>query len=204
VHRKRSIKKLRSTDVVHVSRSSTSTLDAKTDLLTGLLAGIQTWKCVVRKMTGCTHEVFPRPRMEHPVAPLTLFRRNPHESKENIHLRPTSIWLTFFTFFSFRGTSVSLSKSRDTGTAQKRELAPPIQQATFLVMTIVAVAPIDAVLYHLAYIGPVLVIPPRLFRGRDHLFTILPQNFHTYSPFYHSLFTMCGTLSITGTVKSSR
>jgi hypothetical protein len=39
---------------------------------------------------------------------------NPHETKENIHLSPTSISRTLFRFFSFSGTSVSLSKSRDT------------------------------------------------------------------------------------------
>ncbi len=50
-------------------------------------------------------------------------RINPHEAKENIHLRPTSISRTLFRFFSFRGTSVSLSKSRDTGAAQKKDLA---------------------------------------------------------------------------------
>ena len=105
-------------------------------------------------------------------------RINPHEAKENIHLRPTSISRTLFRFFSFSGTSVSLSKSRDTGAAQKKELASPIQRATMLAITIGAAAPIGAVLYHHAYIGPVLVIPPRLFRGRDHLFTILPQHVH--------------------------
>jgi hypothetical protein len=99
-------------------------------------------------------------------------RINPHEAKENIHLRPTSISRTLFRFVSFSGTSVSLSKSRDTGAAQKKELASPIQRATMLDITIGAAAPIGAVLYHHAYIGPVLVIPPRLFRGRDHLFTI--------------------------------
>ena len=105
-------------------------------------------------------------------------RINPHEAKENIHLRPTSISRTLFRFFSFSGTSVSLSKSRDTGAAQKKELASPIQRATMLAITIGAAAPIDSVQYHHAYIGPVLVIPPRLFRGRDHLFTILPQHVH--------------------------
>ncbi len=94
-------------------------------------------------------------------------RINPHEAKENIHLRPTSISRTLFRFFSFTGTSVSLSKSRDTGTAQKKDLDSPIQRTTILVRPIGAVAPIDVFLYHHAYIGPVLVIPPRLFRGRD-------------------------------------
>ena len=77
---------------------------------------------------------------------------------------------------------MSLSKSRDTGAAQKKELASPIQRATMLDITIGAAAPIGAVLYHHAYIGPVLVIPPRLFRGRDHLFTILPQQFLCHVP----------------------
>ena len=97
-------------------------------------------------------------------------------------MRPTSISRTLFRFFSFSGTSVSLSKSRDTGAAQKKELASPIQRATMLAITIGAAAPIGAVLYHHAYIGPVLVIPPRLFRGRDHLFTILPQHFLYHVP----------------------
>jgi hypothetical protein len=88
-------------------------------------------------------------------------RINPHEAKENIHLRPTSISRTLFRFFSFSGTSVGLSKSRDTGAAQKKELACPIQRATMLACTIGAAAPIGAVLYHHAYIGPILVIPPR-------------------------------------------
>jgi hypothetical protein len=52
-----------------------------------------------------------------------VHRINPHEAKENIHLRPTSISRTLFRFFSFSGTSVGLSKSRDTGAAQKKELA---------------------------------------------------------------------------------
>ena len=51
-----------------------------------------------------------------------------------------------------------------------------------LAITIGAVAPIGSVLYHHTYIGPVLVIPPRLFRGRDHLFTILPQHFLCHVP----------------------
>jgi hypothetical protein len=90
-----------------------------------------------------------------------IVRINPHEAKENIHLRPTSISRTLFRFFSFSGTSVGLSKSRDTGAAQKKELACPIQRATMLACTIGAAAPIGAVLYHHAYIGPILVIPPR-------------------------------------------
>ena len=45
-----------------------------------------------------------------------------------------------------------------------------------------AAAPIGPVLFHHTYIGPVLVIPPRLFRGRDHLFTILPQHFLCHVP----------------------
>ena len=77
---------------------------------------------------------------------------------------------------------MSLSKSRDTGAAQKKELASPIQRATMLAITIGTAAPIGAVQYHHAYIGPVLVIPPRLFRGRDHLFTILPQHFLYHVP----------------------
>jgi hypothetical protein len=60
---------------------------------------------------------------------------NPHEVKENIHLRPTSISRTLFRFFSFNGTSVSLSKSHDTGAAPKKELVCPIQRATMLTCT---------------------------------------------------------------------
>ncbi len=63
-------------------------------------------------------------------------RINPHEVKENIHLRPTSISRTLFRFFSFSGTSVGLSKSRDTGAAQKKELVCPIQRGTMLTCTI--------------------------------------------------------------------
>jgi hypothetical protein len=92
---------------------------------------------------------------------LLLIRINPHEAKENIHLRPTSISRTLFRFFSFSGTSVGLSKSRDTAAAQKKELTCPIQRATMLACTIGAAAPIGAVLYHHTYIGPILVIPPR-------------------------------------------
>ena len=103
-------------------------------------------------------------------------RIHPHEAKQNIHFRSTSISRTLFRFFSFSGTSVSLSKSRDTGAAQKKELVSPIQRATMLDITIGAAAPIGSVQYHHTYIGPFLVIPPRLFRGRDHLFTILPQH----------------------------
>ena len=56
---------------------------------------------------------------------LYLFRINSHEAKENIHLRSTSISRTLFRFFSFSGTSVSLSKSRDTGRSW-----PPIHHFT--------------------------------------------------------------------------
>ena len=56
-------------------------------------------------------------------------RRNPHEAKENIHFRLTSISHALFGFFSFSGTSVSFPKRRDTGAAQKQELDSPIQRA---------------------------------------------------------------------------
>jgi hypothetical protein len=46
-----------------------------------------------------------------------------------------------------------------------------------LVRSIGTDTPIVPVLFHPSYIGPVLVIPPRLFRGRDHLFTNIPQHF---------------------------
>ncbi len=69
-------------------------------------------------------------------------RINPHEAKENIHLRSTSISRTLFHFFSFSGTSVSLSKSRDTGAAQKKELVSTIQRATILAMPIGEAAPL--------------------------------------------------------------
>ena len=45
-----------------------------------------------------------------------------------------------------------------------------------------AASPIGPVLVYHVYIGPVLVIPARLFRGRDHLFTILPQHFLYHVP----------------------
>ncbi len=93
-------------------------------------------------------------------------RINPHEAKENIHLRPTSISRTLFRFFSFSGTSVILSKSRDTGAAQKKELVCPIQRSTMLACTIGPAAPIGVVLYHHAYIGPILVIPPCICCGK--------------------------------------
>ncbi len=96
---------------------------------------------------------------------LFLLRINPHEAKQNIHLRPTSISRTLFRFFGFSGTSASvgLSKSRDTGAAQKKELACPIQRATQ--------------------------------SGQPHplaLFCTTTPFYHsictTYSPFYHSMF----------------
>ncbi len=96
-----------------------------------------------------THQLEPGEIPSHTLfwEPL-VFRINPHEDKENIHLRSTSITRTLFRFFSFNGTSVSPSKSRDTGVAQKKELVSPIQRSTMLSCTIGATAPIGVVLYH--------------------------------------------------------
>jgi hypothetical protein len=51
-----------------------------------------------------------------------ILRINPHQTKENIHLKSTSISPTLFRSFSFSGTSVSLSKSRDTGADPKKKV----------------------------------------------------------------------------------
>ncbi len=56
------------------------------------------------------------------VTELKRIRINAHEVTENIHLRTTSISRTLFGFFSFSGTSVSFSKRRDTGAAQKTRI----------------------------------------------------------------------------------
>jgi hypothetical protein len=61
---------------------------------------------------------------------------------------------TLFRVASFSGTSVSLSKSRDTGAAQKKELTSPIQRATMLGITIGTSTPICDAEYQQTYICP--------------------------------------------------
>ena len=68
------------------------------------------------------------------------------------------------------------------GNSPKKRFGLTSSVSVILVRSIGTVTPIGPVLFHHAYIGPVLVIPPRLFRGRDHLFTILPQHFLYHVP----------------------
>jgi hypothetical protein len=68
------------------------------------------------------------------------------------------------------------------GSSPKKRCGLTNSASNILARPIWAAAPIGPVLFHHAYIGPVLVIPPRLFRGHDHLFTILPQHFLCHVP----------------------
>jgi hypothetical protein len=68
------------------------------------------------------------------------------------------------------------------GSSPKKRFGLTNSASNILVRPTGATAPIGPVLFHHTYIGPVLVIPPRLFRGRDHLFTILPQHFLCHVP----------------------